>query len=874
MSANVTLRSARIERLSALEETWKVDSNQQIKLSSGGRYVLQTKPTNFFSWGKQLFLRWKSPEERASFRAANEQLKQDIQAIYGSEAGEKFQKKFASRITSGQPISTGRVKAFFEEAKLPSVCAHETPEQQDYKRLFNHGAVEKKPASDLSETFRSLPSSGSETKTILSPDIKLLSEMGYMTDPDSNPDMLIPSGCVQILGSEARSHLLEQALYEPAARKKDIKELQTERALAHEEALTRLSTLRESLAFVDTPQAQAEIKEEALNAEIQAAHAAKQSAILDDVDSWPPKKLAAYAQMHALVKEAREAPDKKSTEIAKLKEALEKLRSQSINSSLSAEKISKLTTDIETAQNKLSRLTQHRSNILTESAKDGGWESWSPENQLQFVHQHELDPISFDRIKLKINGQFLDCSDSKSFDENFNIFKAALEQLNPEVAATEDHFRELISLCDRNKTTAGTPAGVYHDENDLPSFGQAVSLIPTEINCYEITLSPDKKSFDFHFDSNRSLLNNITLSGGASSNVNLTPNFLYTANGIEISKEKGSLSADFLLLERRCNFTWRYTPVADAKGGNMGFGNLDLIDSRQGFWPLEQKHQSTLDSRTQPYINAAYTNLEKAINDPNALKDYAKTGHVWEHNVAGSTVSEANSTKLSTDLVSPSTLPPNIQDKLNQILQQEIPKNSSTAAKIHDWAKNEITSETLPDISEQFYQDLGRTHYFYSDTNEQKVSLYDLNKGSDDEEEKQKAVHALVSFVGGPQKALAISQIANQQFSLAPILDDIYTSGIIQLDNGEKGMLAMKKGGTTLRQTFSKSTTGDIILHVHADQSPQIFIPLKDSSNTTDLDLNQSFVKYDYNLTFHFDDKNRMTTTASPINYDYKLVKA
>ena len=567
-------------------------------------------------------------------------------------------------LTAGLSSVGSAIKDFSWSAFL-SFAGYERT--SNYNRLLRHGDVKEVASSDLS-TLLSQNFSSVTTKTFLSPDAKSLSDMGYMTDAESNPDnLLIPSHCVQILGTDARQLLLEQALYEPESRRTELK-------------------------------------------------------------------------------------------------------------------------------------------------------------QLQFVHENrtKMDPISFDRIKLKVNGQFLDCSDSKSFTENFSIFKAALQQLNPELAVTDDHFLELISLCDRNKTTAGTPSGAHTAADHLPTFGQAASLIPTEINFYEIKLSPDRKSFDFHFDSGRSLLNSITFNGGAPDH--LTPNFLYTKDGSCVSNNAASLPADFLILERQCKFTWRYTPINEATGGNMGFGSLDLVDSRQCFCPLERKHAAALDARTQPFVNEARSAFETTINDKEGVGSYSKETHTWSDNTQDKpAVSEAfyMDLKSGSDQKGVCFLQEKSEEKPSRLYQKEIRNDSLTEGEILQFEKEE----------------------------ESKMAT---------------ACQHFVDFVGNKDQALAISSYATQHYSPQILIHELGKTDVLFLPPYGRGQTL---GTVNYNFTFSKSEKGETVMAVRCKQETKTF-----QSASRLVELTESCLNLSYNITFHFDEGNsRPRLEVSHVTYDYSL---
>jgi len=570
------------------------------------------KASGFFSWlGSRLGFAalFRSSAAQKQFKNGYEQVKQAFAEQYKETFPNieiAFDAKFENRFKRGSPLTVGSIKIFLKEHNLRTDdnvvlknLEHRKEMVGNYQNIFYHGQVEKKSTEALKKDFFSASPLTTETKTILSPDseMKSLSQMRYLTtetnpDYENCPDTIVPSGgCVQILGTQSRAQLLEQALYEPTSRKKEVKEIQKEAERKQEETATRLTDLRASMSLVNNdPQASLQIKDEIDIAQVQAEYHAAQLKKLADVDSWPPQKLAAYAQMHALVSKARSAPGEKSKEINNLKKQKQDLENSLSLSSPQSEKLqtklAKLTIDITTAQTELEKLIQRCNEILSKSRD---WESWNPEKMLQFIHTDRIEPIQFDRIKVKVNGTFLNFvsdSNTDSFNINFAIFKQALNELAPGVVVNEQHFREMLSLCSKDKTTQGTPSGAHTAEDKLPSFGQKSPLKDDEINFYEIVLSPDKQSFDFKFDSNKALLNRITYQGGPSAA--LSPSFTYTNSEEEIAPNSATTlsSSGMPLFERRCKFTWRYTPVTDSKGGNMGFGNLDLIDSRQGFWPF------------------------------------------------------------------------------------------------------------------------------------------------------------------------------------------------------------------------------------------------------------------------------------------------
>ena len=821
------------------------DQSQLRVNDSGNIYSNSYKSTGFLSSvasriGFAFVARFFSPTTRNDFRAANERLAELIKASYSDKAEESFKTSFSSHLYWGKPLTVGSVKKFLATYKAPEInkgnmAAFYGPKMaSDYKRLFQHGDFEETTSSDLSTQFSATGSPAKETKTLLSPDVKSLSDMGYMTDADSNPDMLIPSGCAQILGSTARAQLLEQALYEPESRRKELESLRSETARAAEETLTRATALRE---FITGPRAselsldgvsRLDIGEEADNTRARADTLTAQERTLLDVDSWPPKKLAAYSQLHAFVNEARSAPQKKRDEITKLEEQLVKLRKKQTVSSQADGKLSTDIADLEekirTGHVEVGKLKTSCSTILTDSQN---WESWPATKQLQFVHKNRdtMDPISFDRIKLKVNGQFLPCSDSQSFDENFSIFKEALQQLNPGLAVTEDHFHELISLCDRNKTTAGTPSGAYNAEDHLPAFGQAASLIPTEINFYEIKLSPDSKSFDFHFDSGRCLLNSITFNGGTQDH--LTPNFLYAKGEISVSGQAASLPADFLILERQCKFTWRYTPIAEEEGGNMGFGSLDLVDSRQRFCPLERKHAAALDARTQPFVNKARSAFETTINtpDPASTDSYSATTHVWLGDIQdGPAISDAFYKDLSSG-----------SDKRGVCFLETTPREAPSRL-----YQKGISSDSLS-VAETLQ---------FEKAEESKMAT---------------ACQKFVAFVGDKDQALAISRYATQHVSPQILIHELGEAGVLVLPPYGKGETS---GNLDYKFTFSKSVKGETVMEVSCEQKPKCFnISLKLIELTTD-----SYLDLNYKITFRFEaGKPQPLLEVSDVNYNYSL---
>lgn len=823
------------------------DESQLRFNENDGIYSNSYKSTGFLSsvaskTGLTFVARFFSPTTRNDFRAANEHLTKLIKDSYGEAAATSFETSFKTSFFShyywGKPLTVGSVKRFLATCKAPDINegnmeAFYGPKMaSNYKRLFQHGNAEEATSSNLSTQFSAAGSPDKETKTLLSPDVKRLSDMGYMTDADSNPDMLIPSNCVQILGSTARAQLLEQALYEPESRRKELKVLQVEAEGAAEETSTRATALRQSITGPRASELRLDrvslldIAEEADNTRARAATLTAQAMTLRDVDSWPPKKLAAYSQLQALVNEARSAPQKKFDEIAKLNEQLVKLQEKQTVPSQADGKLSADIADLEekirTGRVEVDKLQTRCTTILTESQN---WKSWPATKQLQFVHKNRntMDPINFDRIKLKVNGQFLACSDSQSFDENFSIFKAALQQLNPELAVTEDHFHELISLCDRNKTTAGTPSGAYNAADHLPTFGQAASLIPTEINFYEIKLSPNKQSFDFHFDSSRSLLNSITFNGGADDH--LTPNFLYAQGEIRVSDEAASLPADFLILERQCKFTWRYTPIAEETGGNMGFGSLDLVDSRQRFCPLERKHAAALDARTQPLVDTARSAFETTINAAESVGSYSTTTHVWSDDIQD-------------------------QPAVSEAFYMDLSSGSARSGACF--------LETTPGETPPCLYQKGIPSDFLSDAET-------LQFKKEEESKMATACQQFVHFVGDKDQALAISRYATQHVSPQILIHELGEAGVLVLPPYGKGETL---GPLNYKFTFSKSEKGETVMAVSCKQKPKLSQSSLNSINLTA----DSHLNLNYNITFHFKEgKPQPHLEVSDVNYDYSL---
>ena len=855
MSATIHTSQPSSLSLTDIFDEKKFSATSQLKYSAtqGGFYSDSNKAPGKFWDLKGAFYSFYARFISRSFSEANKQIVEVIRHDLGDVAADAFKQDFQLRTALGQPITADRVRSFVASYRA-TIQANQhslqdlTPKQQafalygpktmqsNYERLFRHGTVRECVPSVLREKFFSPTLSDSEaTITLLSPDGKSLGDMGYMTDPDSNPDnLLIPSNCVQILGSTARAQLLEQALYEPESRRKELKSLRSETARAAEETSTRATALREPITGPRASElrldgvSRLDIGEEADNTRARADTLTAQVRTLRDVDSWLPKELAAYAKMQALVNEARSAPQKKFDEIAKLEKQLVKLQKKQTGPSqadgkLSAD-IADLTEKIQTGGVEVQKLQASCCTILTDSQN---WESWSATKQLQFVHKNSntMDPISFDRIKLKVNGQFLLCSDSQSFDENFSIFKEALQQLNPGFAVTEDHFHELISLCDRNKTTAGTPSGAYNAEDHLPAFGQAASLIPTEINFYEIKLSPNKQSFDFHFDSSRSLLNSITFNGGEANH--LTPNFLYAKGEISVSGQAASLPADFLILERQCKFTWRYTPIAEEEGGNMGFGSLDLVDSRQRFCPLERKHAATLDERTQPFVNAARSAFETTINtpDPASADSYSATTHVWSGDIQdGPAISDAFYKDLSSgsDKRGVCFLKTTPGEVLSRLYQKGIPSDSLSAAETLQFEKEE----------------------------ESKMAT---------------ACQQFVDFVGDKDQALAISRYATQHVSPQILIHELGEAGVLVLPPYGKGETS---GNLDYKFTFSKSVKGETVMEVSCEQKPKFFNTLLKLIELTA----DSYLKLNYKITFRFEaGKPQSLLEVSDVNYNYSL---
>ncbi len=855
MSATIHTSQPSSLSLTDIFDEKKFSATSQLKYSAtqGGFYSDSKKAVGTFGaigkfWDlKGAFYSFCARFISKSFSEANKQLVEAIRNDLGEGAAKAFEQDFGNRSRYGQPITAARVRAFVASYSETikgdqSLLNALTPKQQafalygpktmqsNYERLFQHGTVRECVPSVLRDNFFSPTLSDSKaTTTLLSPNRKSLGDMGYMTDPDSNPDnLLLPSSCVQILGSTARAQLLDPALYEPESRKKDVKKHQLTIGTTLEEASTRLTILRQTLAegHADA-QTTPLIQDEVRNSEVQTDYFAKQGYFLTNVDSWSPKQLAAYAQMHALVQELTAAPQKKLAEIAQLQQKLDRLTKKAETSpspEIEAES-SKLASDIETGKVDLANLQVRCSSILMDARKSNGWQSWTPERQLQFVHHNRLDPISFGRIKLKVNGQFLPYSDSQSFDENFSIFKEVLQQLNPGFTVTEDHFHELISLCDRNKTTAGTPSGAYNAEDHLPAFGQAASLIPTEINFYEIKLSPDSKSFDFHFDSGRCLLNSITFNGGAQDH--LTPNFLYAKGEISVSGQAASLPADFLILERQCKFTWRYTPIAEEEGGNMGFGSLDLVDSRQRFCPLERKHAAALDARTQPFVNKARSAFETTINtpDPASTDSYSATTHVWLGDIQdGPAISDA----FYKDLRSGS-------DKRGVCFLETTPREAPSRL-----YQKGISSDSLS-VAETLQ---------FEKAEESKMAT---------------ACQKFVAFVGDKDQALAISRYATQHVSPQILIHELGEAGVLVLPPYGKGETS---GNLDYKFTFSKSVKGETVMEVSCEQKPKCFnISLKLIELTAD-----SYLDLNYKITFRFEaGKPQPLLEVSDVNYNYSL---
>jgi predicted nucleic acid-binding Zn-ribbon protein len=506
---------------------------------------------------------------------------------------------------------------------------------------------------------------------------------------------------------------------------------------------------------------------------------AKQTALIDkktsfqDYTTWPPYRLAAVTEADSLIiskrgsllstqTNLRETTEKWNGLQNELQNAqhelnqLEQFPSQPEQAKKDAQtgelpgKISNLQKQIGLLKEKIPGLSNNEKSLrndlnkiqtqlleLTEKAKNEKWDQPSCQEIVNFVNKNNPELIQFDRIRVKVNGQILPLTGSPS-EKNLNIFKEALKKLaltkTPPLEISDDQIKEMITLCSREKTVQGTPAGSASAGDGLPSFGVNKPLITGDIDCYEIVIPDDSPtSIDFQFHSVRALLSKIQFQGGGATVDEQLISFSHRDGG---TFENGTIPNDFQQFERSCSFTYRYTPKisSDGQNINMEHGNLDLIKSQQAYWPI----------RLMPAIISK--SFEEQLNNPN------KVVHLYayrDQSVGPESDPSTISYQFYRDLSSPSS-PYLLTDK---------------------------TGTTTP---------LYEAYNLDSTNQDEQRSL-----------ERNEASNKFIDFIGDKDQALEVSRIVNQAW-LGTLFSEMNTAvGPFQLD-GQSGIPALKNPTYTI----------------------------------------------------------------------------
>lgn len=554
--------STRALSLTQILRDENISDSCQLRSSEGkdGIYSNSYKTTGRFASAVTFVARFFSPSTKQSFREANTKLVDLIQNEFGKEAASAFKTAFASRLSWGSPLTAGSVRRFVAACKPTATnpAAIKTTYGEEmastYQKAFlSHGEVRQGTTSEIRSAFEQLPPQ-KETITVLSQEISSLSEMGYHTEDEGQfTNAVLPSGgFARVSGESERSALLDGFLYESTQKRADINSFLSTAKRNVQTAESDLSSAYDDMGVVE--QAQARLKLRQTQEKLKTLEMATQG-----YETWPSDRLAAFVGMHKLLESVSDTAvltekenlsslveglksktpvnlwQDHNTEIGKaeadlktkeetlqetqgdpfLTEAQRDILKAAVTDAKAT--LQKLTTksplaliaernvSVQAQEKLISELAPRAKRILEETK---GCEKWEPARALAYVHQETAEDqkksIKFNRLCIKINDAVVPCTDSKSYEENFGLFKAALEKL----AGKEipDHqVSEMIQLVNSERLSQGFASGADLQTGLVLGATQA---FPHEMNIFEIKCTKEG-AFDFHYDSGRSYLTSL-----------------------------------------------------------------------------------------------------------------------------------------------------------------------------------------------------------------------------------------------------------------------------------------------------------------------------------------------------------------------------
>ncbi len=457
-------------------------------------------------------------------------------------------------------------------------------------------------------------------------------------------------------------------------------------------------------------------------------------------------------------------------------------------------------------------ITLHVDKIIA-AMKNRGIEIPKPSDPYQLLAYGKAMSLDWDRVRLEVPDKNIARPKAGADPyENLNTFKGVIQSVTGNIVSDRAAY-EMMRLIDQEGLSGGFASG--SDPKTGLGFGQD-RMTNMDENVVHISLGPDK-SVLFNYSSAKAYLSSITTPSPDSKRI---PPTTVRLNAVLSSDGNGvTLDPDITPVNRentnvpQYELKMEYTYAYTFHASTEGKENVNLLDSRVAYWPIR-------------------------LIPANIQSDFAK------------------------ELNAPERDEPDL-----------------TANIVHIWDSDEENDNPLPKISQQFYLDIDSGRYFLSSSEGNSKPLYDkkIDNLDDDAHEKgrQEAIKEFFQFVGDNAKALAISKVANQQLSFAPLLYLMNThEGPLQLD-GYSGGLPL--GKTMVNYTFLKSLEDNFIIRVQTQQKPQQFSVMNKGNKVGDnieLDAEKSLVTFDYDLTCHFDNDGKLSITSGPINYTCQLAES
>jgi uncharacterized coiled-coil DUF342 family protein len=755
------------------------------------------------------------------------------------------------------------------------------------QKLFNQGITGNASTVAVSQKYEQWDDESAgptKTTTVLTTEMKNTAEMEMMID-DLHLKRLIPSACAQFYGVEDRGKLLEQALYQPSACKKYLKqrlgvienEIGKYTELASQlNSLNGLSTETRSALATTKNQLSEEIERykgqftdlkeklndpsldsaqrtgindtlELLTLQLEEAET-KHEAIdkktsFQDYTTWSPYRLAAVTKADSLI-------------ISKRKSLL----STQTNLRETKEKLTGLQKELQNAQNELEQLQKPSSEPIV-----------SYVSLIDAIPKQAEKDTKIGELREKISGL---SQNEKDLRNDLNEIQTQLRSLTEKAEKEEwsqPSCQAIVNFLNKMK-----PESIQFDRIRVKVNGQILPLTGSQseenlqifkeaLQKLASTKTPPLKISDDQIKEMITLCScektaQGTPAGSASAGDGLpsfgvaTPLIPGDIDCYEIViPDNSSTSIDFQFhsgraLLSKIQFQGGHDQVDEQL---ISFNHIDGGTFENGTIPNDFQQFERSCSFTYRYTPKSSSD-DQNINMEHGNLDLIKSQQAyWPIRL----------------------MPAGIQSKFVEVLNNlKRDDPDLTANTVHEWDTIE-GKDNLPDISEQFYLDINRTNYFVQSEDGQPKPLYDRNTSSENEDllesKKRDAIKEFSQFVGDNAKALAISKIANQQVAFVPLNELLSTTPDSPLQL-EKYGVGQPQGGFNLSYTFSKSPEGDVVIGVKIVQKPSMFVT---KGSNIELDPKKSLVTFDYNLTCHFDDNGKLSITSGPIDYTCQLAE-